>query len=170
MKKILFRFHSLLLGFLSVCITALPLKAAGEIEFVYGPIVASLSVKSLETFATEGKIDDSLRDYLRLVTPEEQAEFREVLLKRVDINPVLLSRFFNSAMGSDMLYRLGKGITIQGDINGKYALRGALVQDAFDKEGLTLLNVLKKFPTNMQIQGELIFGQHQTFLVISFKI
>jgi predicted dienelactone hydrolase len=157
-KKISRRVLSFFLGLLSASMTALPLKAAEEIDFVYTPLVLSLPVVSLETFAKEGTIDASLKPYLGRVTPEEKAKFREALLKKIDINPVLLSRFFNSVMGADMLYRLGKGITIEGGINGKYALRGAIVSAAFDPEGLTLLNVLKKFPTNMQLQGELILG------------
>lgn len=46
-----------------------------------------------------------------------------------------------------------------GGRNGKYALRGAIVQAAFDlEEGLTLLNVLRKFSTDVQFQGELLLG------------
>ncbi|MDV3000441.1 MAG: hypothetical protein N5P05_002047 [Chroococcopsis gigantea SAG 12.99] len=137
---------------------SLPLKAAEKIKFVYTPLVISLPVSSLETFAKDGTIDNYLRDYLGSVSPDEKSQFREALLKRVDVNPIFVSRFFNTAMGSEMLYRLGKGITIEGGINGKYALRGAIISAALDKDGLTLLNVLKKFPTNIQLQGELILA------------
>ncbi|MEG3438315.1 alpha/beta hydrolase [Pannus brasiliensis CCIBt3594] len=157
-KKGFRRATSFLFGTLLAGLTALPLRAAEEIDFVYTPFNFSLPVASLEAFAREGKIDPSLRTYLSFATPEEREEFRKLLVRKVDIDPVLISRFFNSEMGAAMLYRLGKGITIQGGINGKYALRGAIVSAAFDKEGLTLLNVLKKFPTNMQIEGELVLG------------
>jgi hypothetical protein len=98
--------------------TALPLKAAEEIEFVYTPLVFSVSVASLENFAKEGKIDANLKRFLARTTPEAREKFREALLTKIDIDPILLSRFFNSVMGADMLYRLGKGITIEGGING----------------------------------------------------
>ncbi len=146
------------IGFVSVGLTSLPLKAAEKIKFVYTPLVISLPVSSLEKFAEDGTVDKYLRDYLGRATPVEKEKFREALLKKVDVNPIFVSRFFNTAMGSDMLYRLGKGITIEGGINGKYALRGAIISAALDKDGLTLLNVLKKFPTNIQIQGPLILG------------
>jgi len=55
-----------------------------------------------------------------------------------------------------MLMRLGRGITIQGGGNGGYPLRGAIVQASFDPDGLTLLGVLEKFPTNLQLEGETI--------------
>ncbi len=149
---------SLLLGLFSACLTAIPVHAAEKIYLSYGPLMLSLRVESLETFAKEGKINKDLELYLAQATLEQQAQFRQALLKRVDINPVMISRFFNTKIGEAILFRLGKGITIQGGVNGKYALRAALVQAAFDPEGLTLLNVLKKFPNNIQYQGELILG------------
>jgi predicted dienelactone hydrolase len=158
-KKVCLSAIALFIGSLTVGTIALPAKTAEEIEFVYTPLVLSIPVASLEKFAKTGAIDASLKTYLGRATPKEREEFRQALLKRIDINPILLSRFFNTVMGADMLYRLGKGITIEGGINGKYALRSAIVLAALDKEeGLTLLNVLKKFPTNMQLQGELILG------------
>ncbi len=156
------RLRAFLLGLFAAGMTALPLKAAEEIEFVYTPLVFSVSVASLETFAKEGKIDANLRRFLARATPEAREQFREALLTKIDIDPVLLSRFFNSVMGADMLSRLGKGITIEGGINGKYALRGAIVSAAFETGGLTLLNVLKKFPNNIQLQGEEILGLAKT--------
>jgi predicted dienelactone hydrolase len=156
------RLRAFLLGLFAATMTALPLKAAEEVEFVYTPLVFSVSVASLETFAKEGKIDANLKQFLARVTPEAREQFREALLTKIDINPVLLSRFFNSVMGADMLSRLGKGITIEGGINGKYALRGAIVSAAFEPGGLTLLNVLKKFPNNIQLQGEEILGLAKT--------
>ena len=156
------RLRAFLLGLFAASMTALPLKAAEEIEFVYTPLVFSVSVASLETFAKEGKIDANLKRFLARATPEAREQFREALLTKIDIDPVLLSRFFNTVMGADMLSRLGKGITIEGGINGKYALRGAIVSAAFDPGGLTLLNVLKKFPNNIQLQGEEILGLAKT--------
>lgn len=152
---------SLFSGCLSVFLTAIPLNAAEKLYLSYGPLMFSLQVKSLETFAKDGTINKDLDFYLQRATPQQQAEFREALVKRVDINPVLISRFYNSKIGEDILTRLGKGITLQGGINGKYALRGALIEAAASPEGLTLLNVFKKFPTNIQFQGELMKGLAQ---------
>jgi hypothetical protein len=149
---------SIFLGLLSVCLTSIPVKAAEKIFLSYGPLMFSLRVESLETFAEDGTINQDLDFYLKRVSPERQEAFKESLTKKIEIDPVLLSRFFNTAMGQSMLMRLGKGITLEGGINGGYALRGAMVEASFDPEGLTLLNVLKKFPTNLQFQGEFIEG------------
>lgn len=147
-----------LLGIATTCLTSLPVKAAEKLFLSYGPLKFSVKVESLETFAKDGTINDDLGQYLGLIKPEQREKFRESLTKKVPLEPVLVSRFFNTEMGQQILLRLGKGITLEGGKNGGIALRGAIVQSAFDPSGLTLLNVLKKYPTNLQFQGELIKG------------
>ncbi|MEA5533293.1 alpha/beta hydrolase [Crocosphaera sp. XPORK-15E] len=146
------------LGLCLTCLTSIPVKAAEKLLVSYGSLLFSLRIDSLETFAKTGTINEDLGLYLNLVTPEQQAEFRTALTKKANVEPLLVSRFFNTKMGQAILTRTGKGVTIQGGGNGGYALRGAIVSAAFDPEGLTLLNVLKKYPTNIQLQGELIQG------------
>ncbi len=151
-----FCLRSLAIGILSTIITALPVEAAEKIYFIYGPLNLSLKVKSLETFAHEGIVDENLKFYMNLtgVDEQEKERFRSALTQRTEINPVQLSRFFNTGIGEDILSRFGQFLMIQGGTNGKYALRGALIQAAFEPQGLTLLNFLKKLPTNMQIDIE----------------
>lgn len=158
MKKSKSKIALFFLGIASVCLTSIPAKAAEKLFLSYGPLMFSVEVESLEIFAEDGTINEDLGFYLDRVSPEKQAQFREALTKKAELNPVLVSRFFNSTMGEAILTRLGKGITIEGGSNGGLALRGAMVQAAFDPDGLTLLNVLKKYPTNLQIQGELAEG------------
>lgn len=150
------------LGILSTLITSLPVKGAENILFTYGPIRRSVNVNSLAIFAKKGTINRDIAFYLGFLTPEQQTQFREVLLKRAEPNPAQLSRLFNTDIGEAILTRLGNIVTIQGGRNGKFALRGAIVQAALDPEGgLTVLNVLQKLPVNMQIQGELVLGLSQ---------
>ncbi|PZV17414.1 MAG: dienelactone hydrolase [Pseudanabaena sp.] len=139
-------------------LTAAPVKAAEEIFFLFGPFKIPLRVSSLETFAKDGKIEKDLELFLGRATPEQQAVFRAALLKPAKVDPVLLSRFFYSALGEAGLTRLGRGITLDGGVNGKFGLRAAIVQAAFEPQGLTLLNVFKKFPTNIEFQGEIILA------------
>ncbi len=142
----------------SALITAAPARAAEKLYLTFGPLKLSLRVSSLETFAKEGKINQDLALYLGRATPEQQALFRKALSEPAKVNPVLLSRFFYSGIGESILTRLGKGITLEGGINGKYGMRAAIVLAAFEPEGLTLLNFFKKFPTDIQFQGERILG------------
>lgn len=153
---------TLAISLFSTLLTAFPVVAANEILLSYGPWKGGIRVESLEAFAKDGTVNSNLRFYLRPLNPEQREQFRQALNQRVDISPVLLSRFFNTAMGADILTRAGRGITIQGGSNGKFALRGAMIQAAFEPEGLTLLNVLRNFPTNMQIQGEFVLGLSKT--------
>ncbi|MDJ0580768.1 alpha/beta hydrolase [Crocosphaera sp.] len=146
-------FLSLIGSILVIVGTHGPTITAEKINFIVGPLRLSLNISSLENFADEGTIDRRLADYFRMagVGEAEQIRFREVLSKKLEIDPVLFSRLLRTEMGEDMLTRWGEHINIQGGRNGKYALRGAIVKSAFDDEGLTLINVLRHLPTNMQI-------------------
>ena len=149
-----------MLGSLAAIATAFPVIAAEKLIFIYPPFNLSLRISSLETFANEGIVNQELAYYMNLagVREEQKTAFREALLKRAEIDPVQLSRFFNSPMGEKILTQVGNLISIQGGRNGKYALRGAMVQAAFDQqEGLTLLNFLRHLAVNMQFNIEDIF-------------
>ena len=145
------------LGTLAAILTVLPVYAQSRLVFIYPPINLSLGIDSLELFANEGVINKELAYYMNLagVNDEEKQAFREALLKKADLNPVEVSRFFNSPMGQELLQRVGHLFSIQGGRNGVYAIRGAMLQAAFDEEeGLTLLNFLRHLPVNMQFNLE----------------
>ncbi len=157
---------SLALGILSGLLNIMPVQAAEKLLLTYGPLKLTLPVSSLENFAKDGSIDESLALYLKNLTPAEQTEFRELLTKKIPLDPVMASRFLNTVMGEEILTRMGKGITIEGGSNGKYALRGAIVEAAFQPQGFTLLGFLQKFPTNMQFQGEYLLGFYKQASIV----
>jgi len=136
--------------------SASPTKAAENISITYGVFEASLKVKSLEVFAKEGKINKDLEMFLGNASAEQQLGFREALIKPIKLNPVHLSRFFYTDMGEDILTRIGNIVNIDPGLNGKLGIRAALVQAAFEPQGLTLLNVFQKFPTDIRLRGELV--------------
>ncbi|ACK72910.1 protein of unknown function DUF1400 [Gloeothece citriformis PCC 7424] len=121
--------------------------------FVYTPISLSLRVESLAEFAKTGDVDPDLRFYFNITgtSAQEQEAFRRALLEQAQVDPVLLSRLFNTDIGEAILETFGEIIQIQRDGNGKYALRGALITAAFEPEGLSLLNFLQELPVNIQI-------------------
>ena len=143
---------SLALGVSTTALMAMPLKAAEKIYFYYSPLIDSLRVSSLELFAEEGTVNEDLGFYLKLagVSDEEKKQFREILNKKVDLEPVVLSRLLNTDEGERLLKFFGEVINIQGGGNGQYALRGAIVEAAFDEEGLTLMNLFRQLATNVQ--------------------
>lgn len=144
------------LGSLSVLLAALPSAAAERISFVYGPFHRSLSIQSLEEFAETGEVNPDLAFYFRIARVDEaaKAKFREALVKRAEINPLLPSRFFYSDIGEDILTRMGRHIGIPRGINGMYALRSTLILSALDPEGISLLSILQNYPTDIWVNLE----------------
>lgn len=143
----------ILLGIASAALTSLPAKAAEKIYFQYGPFVRSLEVSSLESFAETGVVSPDLQfyfDFLK-VDKKEQQGFREALSDRSQVNLVQLSRFLYTSMGESLLNQFGSYIRTDAGINGKYALRAAILLAASDQQGLSLLNLFRKYPTNIHI-------------------
>ncbi|MBH8550958.1 alpha/beta hydrolase [Nostocaceae cyanobacterium CENA357] len=146
MKKLL---RYLSFGLLSTLLTATPGIAADRISFFYPPFGEfSLSADSLETFAKEGKITDELALYASRATPEQLAQLRELLQQRFNITPTLVSQFTYSPIGEQVVRRLGELLLNDSRQNGFYALRSALIIAAADPQGLTVVNVLRKFPSS----------------------
>jgi predicted dienelactone hydrolase len=146
MKKIL---KYLSLGLLSTFLTATPGLGAERISFFYPPFgELSLPVDSLETFAKEGRIDNDFQFYAQRAKPEQLAQLRELLQIRFNVTPTLVSQVTYSPVGEELLQRLGELLLTDSRRNGFYALRAALILSAASPEGLSLVNVLRKFPGN----------------------
>ncbi len=141
------------LGIVSALLVTLPVQAAEKVRFIYGPLVKSLPVSSLNNFAKDGSVDSDLKFYFKLANAnaQSQQEFRKALTERVNVNPILISRFFYSELGADILTRLGQYIQTPQQGNGIYALRAALILSALDPEGLNLLNFINKYPTDLNL-------------------
>ncbi|BAQ61868.1 probable lipoprotein signal peptide [Geminocystis sp. NIES-3708] len=148
------KFTALSLSLLSL--NALYIKkvySAENIFAVYTPFIASLRVNSLEQFAKDGTVNKNLGFYLNLARVNEQqtAEFRKALTTPVIVDPVLISRILNTNEGERLLNYFGSVINIRGGRNGKYVLRGALIKAALEKDGLSLINVLRNLAVDIQI-------------------
>lgn len=125
-----------------------PTFAAQRIYASYGAIERSISVNALELYAKDGTINDDLAAYVKYADPKKMQQLRRVLLTRVDLDPVAISQFFYTPQGETLLQRIGQIIQTESRQTGVYALRSALVLAAADSRGLTLLNVLRHFPSN----------------------
>ncbi|MHC5859625.1 alpha/beta hydrolase [Nostoc sp.] len=146
MKKFL---RYLGLGLLSTFLTATPGLGAERISFYYPPFGDfSLSVDSLETFAKEGKIDQDFSFYANRATPEQLAQLRDLLQQRFNVTPTLVSQVTYSPIGEQLVKQLGKLLLTESRKNGFYAIRASLILAATDRDGLTVVNLLRKFPSN----------------------
>lgn len=124
--------------------------AAEDIVLSYGVLEFPISIKTLETYATTGRVEDELQSYTDFLTPSQLRQFKVGLTSNVDFNHLAIAQFLYSFQGEKLLERMSKVIKTQARQPGFYALRSALILAAADSEngGLTPLNVLKKFPTD----------------------
>lgn len=145
MKKFL---RYLSFGLISTVLTATPSIAADQIAFDYPPFGEfTLATESLETFAREGRITKDFAFYAQRATPQQLAQLRELLQQKFKLTPTLVSQFSYSPLGEKVVQRLGELIQTDTRKNGFYAIRGALILAAADPQGLTVVNVLRRFPS-----------------------
>ena len=125
--------------------------AAEEIVLSYGALEFPVSIKSLETYATTGKIEGELASYTGFLTPGQLQQFKVGLTASADFDHLAIAQFLYSFQGEKILERVSKVIKTKARQPGFYAIRSALILAAADAEdgGLTPLNVLKKFPTKV---------------------
>ena len=135
-----------LFAFTAVC-TAAPALGAERIYVTYGPIEVSVPIESLAVFAKEGQIDSNLDGFAQYANQSQLAEIRSALQAKAEISQVTIAQFLYTPQGEVLLRRLGRLIQTKARQPGFYAIRAALILAASDPEGLTIVNVLRKFPT-----------------------
>lgn len=126
-------------------------KAAEHIYLNYGPFEFSVAVDDLNQFAETGDIPPDLKFILNRFSPERQAQIRNLLRLRNEVNPVVLSRVTYTVTAERLIKRMGTLIQTRDRQNGFYAIRAAILQAATDPQGLSLLNFLQKFPTDLRL-------------------
>ena len=120
--------------------------SADRLTISYGLLERSISLKSLQTYAKEGKIAKDLRTYTQFLDEDQEAQLRRILQARVKLSPVAVSQFLYTDPGERLLDRLSQVVRTESNLPGFYALRSALILAAADPQGLTPLNVLEYFP------------------------
>lgn len=128
-----------------------PTKAAEQILLTYAPFQFSIAIEDINQFAQSGTIPSSLKFILNRFSPERQTQIRNLLRLKNAVNPVILSRVTYTATGERLIRRVGELIQTRDRQNGFYAIRAALLQAAADPQGLSILNFLQKFPTDIHL-------------------
>jgi Alpha/beta hydrolase of unknown function (DUF1400)/Platelet-activating factor acetylhydrolase, isoform II len=130
---------------------ALPLtgRAADRIVARFPPLKDfSISVRDLEAFAKDGKIPADYAELAKQTPPEQLQQFRQLLQQRLEVKPAYVSQFTNAPLVEKLLERIGESIQPDSRKNGMKSIRTALIRAAEDKkQGLTLINVLRRFPS-----------------------
>ena len=150
------------IGFISGITAITPAQSAEDIYFNFGVFERGIPTDSLATFAADGTVDSELAPYIARFPEERQQELREILgtpLSEIAAqlpgqgeligNPYGISQLLYSPMGESVLTSLGEIIKTQGRQNGKLAIRAAIILAAADPEGLSLINIIRFFPTDV---------------------
>ncbi len=135
---------------LPTCALTNSVMAAERVYGSYSPLELTIPVSSLENYAKKNVIDKELAVYEKYVPPQQLEELRRILVTPVKVSPVVVSQFLNTPQGEFLMRRLAEAIkTKSGDTQpGFDALRSALILAAGEPGGLTLLNLLRKYPTS----------------------
>lgn len=137
--------------FSTVLTVVLPAQGAERVNFSYWGLERSISVASIEAYAREGRIERDLAPLIRRLGPEQRDWLRRALLP-TELSAVSMAQFLYSPQGEVLLEQLGQLVQSKSGQSGFWALRAALILAADDAEGLTLLNILRRFPLkNIQI-------------------
>jgi len=143
-------------------------QAAQEIQLPYGPLNFTISVSSIENFAKTGEIDAELRPYATVVGKNNLAQIREVLQRKFQMNQVAMSQLAYTGMGEYFLQNMGKAVQTETGDNGFFALRSALILASGDPRGMSLLDIIRRYPTRaLRIKTEEILeiGRNLTTLL-----
>ncbi|MGA9379385.1 MAG: alpha/beta hydrolase, partial [Phormidium sp.] len=145
-----FNWIGILLGIslLTTMGSTFPVRSAERVQVSLDILERTISVNSLEAYAKRGIVNKDLAPYIQYIKPEQQAQLRRILLKRLEIRPIAVSQFFSTPQAEILLRRLGQVIQTESGEFGSQAIQQALISAANDPEGITLLNVLRKFPAS----------------------
>lgn len=124
--------------------------AAEKIYASYSILDIPIPVISLQTYTKTGIIDSELAGYQQYISSQRLQELRQILLRSVQITPTVAAQFLHTQQGEFLLRRLAKIITTKFRQTGSEFddLRTAIISASGEAEGLTLLNLLRHYPSS----------------------
>lgn len=119
-------------------------KAAERLILQIGPYEQSVTIEDLEQFAYTGQIPPSLSTYRFLLT----SQVREMLLRRLHIDPSLAEQFLDELFSSEDGERLIEQIkTALPDVS-QGNIKASLTETLQQPEDFSILNFLAAYPTD----------------------
>ncbi len=129
-------------------------NAAEEIKITYSIFSRTIKVKSLKTFAKEGKSNRNIKKILKATGSSDQ-EIRSVLMKDFEIPITIASKLVYSEIGNIFLTRLSSIIhptRANDERTGMLALRASVIQGIKIGNGkINLINFFEGYPTKTVI-------------------
>jgi predicted dienelactone hydrolase len=144
---------------------------AEYLQIGLGLFSLSVPIDALETFAQTGESPEALDSYLDYLPPQARKQLQEVLTRQFQVSPVAVSQVTYSSLGEDFLRRLGQIVQTPSGFNGGQAIRASLILAASNPEGMSVMNILKAFPTaGIHINGgELLALQRELASYFSYR-
>ncbi|MBD2493174.1 alpha/beta hydrolase [Nostoc sp. FACHB-280] len=126
-------------------------KAAERVYLSYSVLELSVSVTALENYAKKGIIDDELAIYQQYIPAQQFQKLRGILITPVKSSPVVVSQFLSTPQGEFLLRRFTEVIQSKSPPTQPILdeMRSAFILAVAEPEGLTLLNLLRKYPANI---------------------
>lgn len=126
-----------------------PSSAAEKITFSLGATIErSISVDAIEAYVEEGRVTPELAPYLSYVDPDMLVQAKALLSQRADVDVTTVAQFAYTPQGEFLLAQAGEVFRTGARLPGGKGLRSAVILSAADQvNGLTILNVLRRFPT-----------------------
>lgn len=129
-------------------------EAAEQVILKYSILRESISVAELRNFADTGELSSSLKAYLTIANKKPE-DLRQALTRKVEVDPVLLSKILNSFVGEILLDQVSEVIQTPSRKASRQSLRGALVTSALPDGNIRLIEVLENYPTSeVHVEGD----------------
>jgi len=140
--------HWLAIGLISGIglVSPRPAIAAERVTTFLNAAELSVSIDDLEAFANNDTLSEPLAQVAAQFDEQQVQTLRQLLRQHVTTDPTTLNRFASAPMLEALLTRLGRAVQTQDGENGAAALRTALVLSASDPDGLSVIDVLRRFP------------------------
>ncbi|MBD2089418.1 alpha/beta hydrolase [Microcoleus sp. FACHB-1515] len=161
---------SVLLTVAGLVFTSTAAQAADQVVLKYGVLERSIAVSDLEAFAETGELARPLQRYIR-ISGEQPERIRQTLTREFTISPRLLDRLLNNPIGEAALDQLSQAIYPPSGSADPAALRSALVLSASDDDRISILEVVRNYPTpQVYIDGERVVQAYNQLRDLSDRL
>lgn len=161
------RLVSIVLGAIAGAGLGVPAAAADHIFLVDQGLQLSMSVKELDTWLTTKQVEPDLAEYLELLSSVQQTQLRELLTTSYQDDFFSLSQMSQTSIGENFLRHLGEVIRVKGGQNGYENLRVALMKAEADPDGVSVINLLRYAPQDLELDLAQMIGLFHQFSAVS---
>ncbi|MFN6482813.1 MULTISPECIES: alpha/beta hydrolase [unclassified Nostoc] len=138
-----------------------PAFAAERVVLKYGILRESISVEEISTFAQTGELSGLLKVNVALARQDPKA-IRQYLTQPIKVNSEFLDKVLNSQIGNIILDQISQVISTPSQKANRQALRAALVLAANQDGQVSLIEIIKNYPTNeVEVDGDRLQGAYR---------